>query len=134
MMEIKKSKIGALIAGIGIGAAAGMLLAPKSGEETRNDIKDKAKKATKKVKDIDLNQLKDDLVKEFDKFKNEIKDMDKEKAMKLAKDKGTKLLNSCENLINEAKEKSSPMIEKTAKDIKKKLSEILADASEKLSD
>lgn len=131
---MKKSKIGALIAGIGIGAAAGMLLAPKSGEETRKDIKDKAKKATKKVKDIDLNQLKDDLVKEFDKFKNEIKDMDKEKAMKLAKDKGTKLLNSCENLINEAKEKSSPMIEKTAKDIKKKLSEILADASEKLSD
>lgn len=131
---MKKSKIGALIAGIGIGAAAGMLLAPKSGEETRKDIKDKAKKATKKVKDIDLNQLKDDLVKEFDKFKNEIKDMDKEKAMKLAKDKGTILLNSCENLINEAKEKSSPMIEKTAKDIKKKLSEILADASEKLSD
>ena len=32
---MKKGKIGALIAGIGIGAAAGMLLAPKSGEETR---------------------------------------------------------------------------------------------------
>ncbi len=30
------------------------------------------------------------------------------------------------------KKKSAPMIEKTAKDIKKKLSEMLADASEKL--
>lgn len=131
---MKKSKLGALVAGIGIGAAAGMLLAPKSGEETRKDIKNKAKQIGKKVKDIDLNQVKEDLVKEFDKFKNEMKDMDKDKAMKLAKEQGTKLLAKCEDLINMAKEKSAPMIEKTGKDIKKKLSEMLADASEKLSE
>ena len=131
---MKKSKLGALVAGIGIGAAAGMLLAPKSGEETRKDIKNKAKQIGKKVKDIDLNQVKEDLVKEFDKFKNEMKDMDKDKAMKLAKEQGTKLLDKCEDLITMAKEKSAPMIEKTGKDIKKKLSEMLADASEKLSE
>ena len=111
-----------------------MLLAPKSGEETRKDIQKKAKQIGKKVKDIDLNQVKEDLVKEFDKFKNEMKDMDKDKAMKLAKEQGTKLLAKCEDLINMAKEKSAPMIEKTGKDIKKKLSEMLADASEKLSE
>lgn len=131
---MKKSKLGALVAGIGIGAAAGLLLAPKSGEETRKDIQKKAKQIGKKVKDIDLNQVKEDLVKEFDKFKNEMKDMDKDKAMKLAKDQGTKLLAKCEDLITMAKEKSAPMIEKTGKDIKKKLSEMLADASEKLSE
>ena len=131
---MKKSKLGALVAGIGIGAAAGMLLAPKSGEETRKDIQKKAKQIGKKVKDIDLNQVKEDLVKEFDKFKNEMKDMDKEKAMKFAKEQGTKLLDKCEDLITMAKEKSAPMIEKTGKDIKKKLSEMLADASEKLSE
>ncbi len=131
---MKKSKLGALVAGIGIGAAAGLLLAPKSGEETRKDIQKKAKQIGKKVKDIDLNQVKEDLVKEFDKFKNEMKDMDKDKAMKLAKEQGTKLLAKCEDLITMAKEKSAPMIEKTGKDIKKKLSEMLADASEKLSE
>lgn len=131
---MKKSKLGALVAGIGIGAAAGLLLAPKSGEETRKDIQKKAKQIGKKVKDIDLNQIKEDLVKEFDKFKNEMKDMDKDKTMKLAKEQGTKLLAKCEDLINMAKEKSAPMIEKTGKDIKKKLSEMLADASEKLSE
>ena len=131
---MKKSKLGALVAGIGIGAAAGLLLAPKSGEETRKDIQKKAKQIGKKVKDIDLNQVKEDLVKEFDKFKNEMKDMDKDKAMKLAKEQGTKLLAKCEDLITMAKEKSAHMIEKTGKDIKKKLSEMLADASEKLSE
>ena len=131
---MKKSKLGALVAGIGIGAAAGLLLAPKSGEETRKDIQKKAKQIGKKVKDIDLNQVKEDLVKEFDKFKNEMKDMDKDTAMKLAKEQGTKLLAKCEDLITMAKEKSAPMIEKTGKDIKKKLSEMLADASEKLSE
>ena len=131
---MKKSKLGALMVGVGIGAAAGMLLAPKSGEETRKDIQKKAKQIGKKVKDIDLNQVKEDLVKEFDKFKNEMKDMDKDKAMKLAKEQGTKLLAKCEDLITMAKEKSAPMIEKTGKDIKKKLSEMLADASEKLSE
>lgn len=133
-MKMKQSKLGALVAGIGIGAAAGLLLAPKSGEETRKDIQKKAKQIGKKVKDIDLNQVKEDLVKEFDKFKNEMKDMDKDKAMKLAKEQGTKLLAKCEDLITMAKEKSAPMIEKTGKDIKKKLSEMLADASEKLSE
>ena len=131
---MKKSKLGALMVGVGIGAAAGMLLAPKSGEETRKDIKNKAKKLGKKVKDIDLNEVKENLVKEFDKFKNEMKDMDKEKARRLAKEQGTKLLDKCEDLITMAKEKSAPMIEKTGKDIKKKLSEMLADASEKLSE
>ena len=131
---MKKSKLGALVAGIGIGAAAGLLLAPKSGEETRKDIQKKAKQIGKKVKDIDLNQVKEDLVKEFDKFKNEMKDMEKDKAMKIDKEQGTKLLAKCEDLITMAKEKSAPMIEKTGKDIKKKLSEMLADASEKLSE
>ena len=74
---MKKSKLGALVAGIGIGAAAGLLLAPKSGEETRKDIQKKAKQIGKKVKDIDLNQVKEDLVKEFDKFKNEMKKLRK---------------------------------------------------------
>ena len=134
MKVMKKSKLGALMVGVGIGAAAGMLLAPKSGEETRKDIKNKAKKLGKKVKDIDLNEVKENLVKEFDKFKNEMKDMDKEKARRLAKEQGTKLLDKCEDLITMAKEKSAPMIEKTGKDIKKKLSEMLADASEKLSE
>ena len=60
-------------------------------KKQEKDIKNQAKKLGKKVKDIDLNEVKENLVRDFDKFKNEMKDMDKEKAMKLAKEQGTKL-------------------------------------------
>jgi gas vesicle protein len=42
MPKQKKSNLGGLVVGSVIGAAAGILLAPKSGKETREDIKNKA--------------------------------------------------------------------------------------------
>ena len=41
-----------LAGGVAVGAAAGLLLAPKSGKETREDIKDYAEKVGKSVTDI----------------------------------------------------------------------------------
>ncbi len=130
----KKSGLGKLLAGVGIGVGLGLLFAPKSGEETRKDLKKTADKAVKKVKDIDLNEVKDQLIKDFDALKRELRDMDPEKAKKMLKEKGKELSDKAEDLISAAKEKSAPMIEKTARDVKKKLADMLSDMSEKLED
>ncbi len=129
-----KKGLGKLLAGAAVGVGIGMLLAPKSGEETRKDLKKGAKNLTNKVKDIDLNEVKDDLVDSFEKLKAELADMDAAKAKKIAKKKINELSDKAQDLVDMAKEKSAPVVEKTAKDIKKKLATMLADMQEKLED
>lgn len=129
-----KKGLGKLLAGAAVGVGIGMLLAPKSGEETRKDLKKGAKNLANKVKDIDLNEVKDDLVDSFEKLKAELADMDAAKAKKIAKKKINELSDKAQDLVDMAKEKSAPVVEKTAKDIKKKLATMLADMQEKLED
>lgn len=129
-----KKGLGKLLAGAAVGVGIGMLLAPKSGEETRKDLKKGAKNLANKVKDIDLNEVKDDLVDSFEKLKAELADIDAAKAKKIAKKKINELSDKAQDLVDMAKEKSAPVVEKTAKDIKKKLATMLADMQEKLED
>ena len=131
----KKSKgFGKLVIGAGIGAALGLLFAPKSGEETRKDLKKKADEITKKIKDIDLNELKDELSDDFKNLKEEVKNLDIDQAKIIAKDKGEELLGRIQELIGMAKEKGTPIVENAAKDLKKKVSEFLGNLSDKLND
>ncbi len=131
----KKSKgFGKLVIGAGIGAALGLLFAPKSGEETRKDLKKKADEITKKIKDIDLNELKDELSDDFKNLKEEVKNLDLDQAKIIAKDKGEELLGRIQELIGMAKEKGTPIVENAAKDLKKKVSEFLGNLSDKLND
>ena len=48
MKEKKKSGLGKVAVGAAIGVGLGVLFAPKSGKETRNDIKEKVKTLTSK--------------------------------------------------------------------------------------
>lgn len=133
-MAKKSSGLGKLIVGAGIGAALGLLFAPKSGEETRKDLKKKAEELTKKVREVDLEELKDELIDDFNNLKDELKDMDLDKAKIIAKDKGEDLMAKASELVDMAKEKGTPVVEKAAKDIKKKVAEVLKELSVKLDD
>ena len=47
-------KTGNFLLGLGVGVGLGLLFAPKSGKETRKDIKDATNKMITKVKEIDV--------------------------------------------------------------------------------
>jgi gas vesicle protein len=123
---------GTFLLGLGVGVGLGMLLSPNTGEENRKIVKEKASELAKKVKEIDLNEVKDNLVKSYENLKKELKDMDFEKAKKIAAKKIGELTDKANELLAAAKEKADPVIEEETKKIKKNLSNLLSTWADKL--
>ena len=121
-----------LLAGIGIGVGAGMLLAPKSGEELRKDLSKKLNELLDKAKEIDVNEVADDFKKKVKELKKEIEDLDKEKALDLAKTKGEELKVKANELLELAKEKGTPVLEKTAAKVKEQAIQVTKEVLKKL--
>ena len=113
MKEKKKSGLGKVVAGAAIGVGLGVLFAPKSGKETINDIKEKVKTLTSK-------EYQDEFKRKVKELESEIKSLDKEKVLNIAKKKSAELKEKAEELIEMAKAKSDAALEKTANNLKQK--------------
>lgn len=120
------------MAGIGLGVGAGMLLAPKKGEELRKDLKNKMDELMNKVKEVDLKEVSDEFTDKINNLKEEIEDLDKEKVLKIAKEKGEVLKVKANELLDLAKEKGTPVIEKATEEIREKAIQVTKDVLKKL--
>lgn len=82
--------VGALVVGAAVGAALGVLFAPKKGSETRQDIADNAKKMSKNLRNKFQGQVDD--------LKNQVA-----KAEKFIEDNADNLKNRVEDRVASAK-------------------------------
>ena len=57
-MSNKKQGFGKFLTGLGIGVGLGVLFAPKSGNETRRELKNKLDEFVVALKDIDIIEVK----------------------------------------------------------------------------
>lgn len=131
---MKKSKNGVLkfAAGLGLGVGLGVLFAPKKGEDLRRDFKVKFDELVNKVKEIDAKEVAEDFMNKVNELKKELEDMDKEKALDLAKKKGEELKAKATELVELAKEKGTPVLEKAANDVRQKAILVTKDVLKKL--
>jgi gas vesicle protein len=129
---MKMSKTGTFIAGLTVGAVIGILYAPKKGSETREDLKELFDELIGKIKDIDLQDVKDAMANKIADIKKSLSELDKEKIIEIAKEKGALLKEKCEDLITFAKEKGIPAVEKTAKELKDKTVAVTKEVVKKL--
>ena len=129
---MKKRDAGKLIGGIAIGAALGVLFAPKKGSETRKELKKKLDELVGKAKEIDIDEVKVNITNKIEEIKEEIKTLDKEKAISIAKEQAKNIKEKCDELVDYAVKKGTPVLEKTAKEVKEKTIEVLKEAIEKL--
>ena len=130
---MKKAKVvGTFVAGAAVGAGLGLLFAPKSGSETRKDLKKKLDEFVDQVKHLDKEEVK----KKFDfkvaEIKAELSDLDKEKVLAIAKDKGEQAKVKAQELVELAKEKGTPALKKSAEAVLENVIKVSKEALKKL--
>ena len=109
--------IGKFVMGAALGAGLGILFAPKKGSETRELLKKKMNELTNHIKNIDVEEVKDEFEKKVNEIRMELVDLDKEKVLEIAKEKCNDLKIKTQELVELAKDKGTPVLKETAKDL-----------------
>ena len=131
---MSKKGVGKFAVGAAIGAGLGLLFAPKKGEEIRKELKVKLDDLLKKVDEIDAEDVKNEFDTRLNAIKKELKDLDKEKALDIAKEKGKELKKQAEELVALAKEKGTPVLKESAEDVLETVIKASKEALKKLED
>ena len=125
--------LGKFVAGAAIGAGLGLLFAPKKGEDLRKEVKVKLDEMLAQAKDIDVEEVKKEFSRKVEDIKMELVDLDKEKALEIAKDKGNQLMSKAQELVDLAVEKGTPVLRKTANEVLDGVIKVSKDTQKKLS-
>ena len=129
---MSKKKLGGFVLVAAVGAGLGLLFAPKKGEELRKDLKVKLDQLVKQAKEIDIEEVKKDFNRKVEDIKMGLVDLDKEKALEIAKEKGAQLKDKAQDLYNLAVEKGTPVLKKTANDVLENVIKISKETQKKL--
>lgn len=132
MSKEKKFGLGKFVLGAAVGAGLGVLFAPKKGEETRRELKAKLDDIIDQTKNIDVKEVKNEFNKKVEEIKMELVDLDKEKALEIAKEKGAALKAKAQELVDLAVEKGTPVLKKTANDILENVIKVSKETQKKL--
>lgn len=116
---MEKKGFGKFLLGLGAGIGLGFLFAPKKGSETRQELKMKFDELIDDVKNLDVEEVKRNIEKKVEDIKQELRDLDKEKVLKIAKEKSEDIKDSIEDLYNYAKEKATPVVQKSVEKVRK---------------
>ena len=120
MKKNKKSGLGKFLLGAGIGAGLGMLLSKRTGKENREILKKKIDELIVKAKSVDIAEVKENIEAKAEELMDEISELDKEKALNIAKKKAKQIKAKAEELVEYVVEKGTPVLEKTASLVREK--------------
>ena len=132
MSEKKKSKLGTFAVGAAIGVGLGMLFSPKNGSENRKELKKKLEELVEKVKAIDVEEVKATFLNKVDDLKAELEDLDREKALDIAKKKTIQLKEKAQELVDLSVEKGTPYVKNIAEDVRLKAIDVTNEVLKKL--
>ena len=130
----KKSGLAKFVGGLALGAGLGVLFAPDKGENTRKVLKKKVDDLVAKIKEVDLDEVKDELLYKAETLKAELSSLDKEKVKEVALEQANKIKGKAEELYKLAIEKGTPVVEKATDDVRKQALKVVKEIEKKLQD
>ena len=132
MIKDKKSVLVKFLAGAAIGAGLGILFAPRKGSETRAALKAKINDLVAQIKNIDMEEVKEEFSRKVEEIKEGLADLDKEKVLEIAKEKATQLKEKAQELVDLAIDKGTPMLRDAAEEVRLKAIDVTKDVLKKL--
>lgn len=128
----KKGGVGKFIGGLAIGAGLGLLFSPDTGENNRKVLAKKIDELLKKLKEVDLEEVKDELLYRAETLQGELANLDSETAKEIVLEKAEVIKDKAEELYRYAIEKGTPVVEKAADEVRKQAIKVCKEAQKKL--
>ena len=128
----RRGGLGKFIGGLALGAGLGLLFAPDKGENTRKLLQKKLEEVVKKVKEIDVEEVNDEVLYKVEELQAELAELDKEKVKSLALDKANEIKTKAEDLYKYAIEKGTPVVEKAADDVRRQALKVVKEVESRL--
>lgn len=117
-MSKKKCGIGKFMFGAAFGAGLALLFAPNKGSETRKKLKAKLDEALEYVKNLDKEDIKEEITTRVNELKEDLENLDKEKVLEFAKKKAQKIQKSAEELYAYAIKKGTPVLQDVTNEVR----------------
>ncbi len=105
------------------GVGLGILFAPEKGSKTREELKKNSKTLLDMIKDIDLEETKENIIQKFEDVKKELSSLNKEEAKRVLEEKKELVELKCNEIIEEKENFSK--VEKVAEKVKEKTSRVV---------
>jgi len=128
----RKGGFGKFIGGLAIGAGIGLLFAPDKGENTRKMLAKKLEDFLNKAREVDIDEVKDELLYRVETLQAELASLDKEKVKEIALKKANDIKTKAEELYKYAIEKGTPVVEKAADDVRRQALKVVKEVEKKL--
>ncbi len=123
-----------LLLGVAIGASLGILFAPKKGKETRRELKEKMLELVSDAKELSINDVSNLIEEKITEIRHDLNDLDKEKVLSIAKEKSNMIKDKCQELVDMAIDKGTPVLKNAAVEVRDKTIDVMHDMIKKLED
>ncbi len=127
-----KKSVGNLFLGIAIGTSLGILFAPKKGKETRKELKNKMLELIDNAKELSISDVSKMIEDKINEIRKDLNDLDKEKVLEIAKEKSNMIKEKCQDLVDLAIDKGTPVLKDAAIDVRDKTIAVMKDIIKKL--
>lgn len=129
---MKKRSVGSLFLGAVIGASLGILFAPKKGKETRRELKEKMLDLVDDAKELTISDISATIEDKISEIRKDLNDLDKEKVLKIAQEKSEKIKVKCQDLVDLAIDKGTPVLKNAAIEVRDKTVDVMKEIVNKL--